>query len=555
MISDDAMTPKVRGSKSVREWLGLLKDSTSSFYRKLDEIYGDEEALTKGPAQVCLRALEAFGESFGWDRDVIVVRSTGRINLMGMHIDHRGGSVNPIAIKEVFFIAEAREDDVVLVRNVQSDEFPEEKFRIRDCLPQYKIENWDAWCHDEFEKRKHDPSITWSNYVRAAVLYLQHLNTRDDGSFKPILRGMNVMVYGKIPRAAGLSSSSSIVVAAADACIRINDLKVSPMDFIDICGWGEWYVGTRGGSGDHAAIKFGKPEFILHMTAFPLTVEYVPFPKGCKIVLANSMIEAKKQAGARDTFNSRIASYQFGLMLVRKQFPQFMHKLTHLRNINPKTLGVDGIEIYRIIKSMPESIMRQDILKLLADQEDEVRHIFRSHTQPADGYKIRQVCLYGITECIRADMAAERLKKGDIRSFGELVNISHDGDRVTKLLNGKRIPIDNNYPDEKINTLINDLRSSDPVHIERARLWRQPGGYNVSVPEIDMLVDIALSTSGVFGAGLVGAGLGGSIIAVIEENSVQKLLHNLTQEYYRPLGLPVRTEIVAPVGGAGVLDV
>jgi len=118
--------PKIGYAKSLRKWLNLIKDRQSPFYRKLDELYGDSEALTRGPAQICLRAVQAFGRSFGWDKKVIIVRSTGRINLMGMHIDHRGGSVNPIAIKELFSVAEAREDDVIRLRNVEEDEFPEE---------------------------------------------------------------------------------------------------------------------------------------------------------------------------------------------------------------------------------------------------------------------------------------------------------------------------------------------------------------------------------------------------------------------------------------------
>jgi len=304
---------------------------------------------------------------------------------------------------------------------------------------------------------------------------------------------MNAMVYGTIPRAAGLSSSSSLVVAAAEACIHLNQLEVDPMEFIDICGYGEWYVGTRGGSGDHAVIKFGKPKAILHITSFPLSVETISFPRGYKIVLANSLVEAKKRVGARDAFNNHVASYNFGLMLARKNFPQYAEKLKHLRDIDPGILGVAEAEIYRIICSMPESANRREVLQLLAGEEDEVLHIFRSHAEPKEGYKIRQICLYGITECIRANMAAKRLKAGDIKGFGDLINISHDGDRVTKLVLGSRKPIANKYPDEKIGELISDLQSGDPVRMERARLWRQPGGYGVSVPEIDELVDIALA--------------------------------------------------------------
>ena len=69
--------------------------------------------------------------------------------------------------------------------------------------------------------------------------------------------------------------------------------------------------------------------------AFAASVESVPVPEGYSLVLANSMIEAKKQAGARNAFNSRVAAYIFGLMLIKKRFPQYADKLEHLRDVNP----------------------------------------------------------------------------------------------------------------------------------------------------------------------------------------------------------------------------
>lgn len=546
------MARTVHGAISVRKWHAIIRDPHSPFHDKLKSLYGD--GSTSEPAEICRKAVEAFGESYGWDRDVIIVRSTGRINLMGMHIDHRGGSVNPIAIKEMFMVAEARDDDSVVLRDVYTDKFKEETFRIRDCLPEVKIKSWDAWCHDELEKRKTDPSITWSNYVRSAVLYLQSLHTRDDGMFEPALRGMNVMFYSSVPRAAGLSSSSSIVVASACACMRINDLHLDPMEFIDVCGYGEWYVGTRGGSGDHAAILFGKRNAVLHINNHPFAVKSVPFPDNYRIVLANSLVKSNKRVGTRDAFNNRVASYIFGLMLARENFPHYAKKMEQLRDINPNNLCVDEAEIYRIVRSLPESANRKDVLKLLSDQKDEVLHVFRSHTEPKEGYKIRQVCMYGITECIRAEMAVDCLNTGDIERFGELINISHNGDRVTKLEKGKRVPAVNSYGNEKIDRLIDDLESDDPVRIKQAHLQYQPGGYDVSVPEIDELVDISLDTSGVVGAGLVGAGLGGSMVAIVTEQNAQQLIKNMASRYYHPRKLPVRAEIVAPVGGAGVLD-
>jgi N-acetylgalactosamine kinase len=490
------------------------------------------------------------------DRSVLIVRSTGRVNLVGTHVDHRGGSVNPICIKDMWLVVEPRDDDLVLAKNVESGEFADEQFCIKECLPVgEKIRDWDSWCYDEFEKRKGDVSITWSNYVRAAVLYLQHLNTRDDGSFAPAIKGMNMIFYGNVPRAAGLASSSALVMAAAEAVIKLNNLRIELADMVEHWGFAEWYVGTRGGCSDHAAIIYGRPDKILNITAFPAKVDSTSLPGGHSVLLVNSLIEAKKQAGARDIFNSRVAAYVFGLMMIRKNFPKYADKLERVRDVNPQRLGVDEIQIYRIVQSLPATVSRAEILELLPEAEKKILRVFRSHNESEQGYQIRQICLYGIAECIRAEMVPDCLRKADVKTFGELISFSHDGDRVTKLVDGKRVPTDNSYPDERIDALISDLESGNPQRMRRARLWRQGGGYNVSVPELDMLVDIALAVPGVVGAGLVGAGMGGSIVVVVKDENAQKVIDNLAEYYYRPRNLEVAAEVVTAVGGLCTIDV
>ena len=126
---------------------------------------------------------------------------------------------------------------------------------------------------------------------------------------------------------------------------------------------------------------------------------------------------------------------------------------------------------------------------------------------------------------------------------------------MTKLVDGQRVPVDNSYPDERIDSLIADLESGEPDRMERAGLWRQGGGYNVSLPEIDTLVDIALATDGVIGAGLVGAGMGGCIVAVVEQEHAAQVIENMAGQYYRPRNMPVKAEIVMPVGGLCTIDV
>ena len=545
----------INGLQPINSWIKLIRDRNSAFHKKLHQIYGDNDDLKLESAKMCLRTLEAFAERYAADRNVIIMRSAGRVNLLGTHIDHRGGSVNPIVVKHMWLVVEPRDDELVLAKNVESNDFADEQFSISDCLPVgEKIKNWDTWCHDEYEKRRYDPSVTWSNYIRAAVLYCQHLNTKDDGSFAPAIKGMNMMVYGNVPRAAGLSSSSALVMIAVEAVIRINSLDIKPGNLVEHWGFAEWYVGTRGGCSDHAAIIYGKSHTILHITAFPLSIEEAALPAGYCFVLANSSIKAKKQAGARDIFNSRVAGYIFGLMLIRKNFPQYADKLERFRDVNPKRLGVNQSQIYRMIKSLPACARGTDVLRLLPADEQKLYRVFRSHAEPKEGYLIRQVCLYGIAECIRAEMAPQCLRAGDMKTFGELINISHDGDRVTKIIDGRRVPTDNSYPDDRIDALIGDLESGDPERMNRAELWRQGGGYNVSLSEIDTLVDIALATEGVVGAGLVGAGMGGCIVAVVEDEHARRLIENMTEQYYRPRNLPVEAEIITPVGGMCTMD-
>jgi N-acetylgalactosamine kinase len=533
----------------------VVEDVGSGFNRALLSVCAGSESLRQEAVRMGARALEAFGNAHGTDRPVLVIRTAGRVNILGTHIDHRGGSVNPVAIHHLWLVVSPRHDDLVVAKNVESEYFPNEQFQISECLPAgARITDWDAWCLSEYDKRKGNASITWSNYIRAAVLYLQHVHTDGSGCFHPRLRGMDMVFYGDVPRAVGLSSSSAVVVATAEAVVRLNSLDVNRTDMVRHCGYAEWYVGTRGGSSDHAAIIFAQPGAILHATGFAASVESVPVPDGYNLVLANSGIEAKKQAGARSAFNSRVAAYIFGLMLIKKRFPQYADKLEHLRDVNPATLSVGETEVYRIVRSLPQCACRAELLEQLPEDRAKMHRVFRSHDEPADGYPIRQVCLYGIAECIRADMVPACLKAGDMKRFGELMNLSHDGDRVTRLIDGVHVPTDNTYRDERIDTLIADLDSGDPQRLERAHLWRRGGGYNVSLPEIDTLVDIALATPSVTGAGLVGAGMGGCIVAVVESQHADELIDNLAEQYYRPRNLPITAETITPVAGLHTFD-
>ncbi len=322
--------------KPAGEWLEILNRKPPSLRRSLSQVYGAGGVLLEPRIRACRRLLERFIESHGASRPVVLARAPGRLNLMGRHVDHRGGYVNTMAInREILLAAAPRDDDSVTLRHLSSDEFPERTFRIRDLLPDT---DWLAWM-DFISSYTVSQFLSvsrgdWSNYARAAVLRLQHAYPRRR------LRGMDCVVWGDIPLGAGLSSSSALVVAMAEASVALNQLALSTRQFVDLCGEGEWFVGSRGGIADQAAIRGGEKDKVSKIGFFPFRIEEtIDLPKELSVIIANSQAAVSKSHGARHTFNHRVACYDLAEMLLRKQ-ASFLGAMKHLRDLDPGKLGL-----------------------------------------------------------------------------------------------------------------------------------------------------------------------------------------------------------------------
>ena len=400
--------------------------------------------------------IRAFISRYG-DRPCIVASAPGRVNLMGRHIEHRGGSVNMMAIgARTTFVVAPREDDVVNIANLDPA-FPPASFSIssflRPTTNNHQLSTSPAataaWLDFlGFAPIKADLEATrghWMNYVKSAVLRFQMASQMP-------LCGMDIMAVGDIPVAAGLSSSSSIVVATAEALVALNALNVSTQDFVELCGEGEWYVGSRGGPGDHAAMKCSRPGRVTHLTFKPFGIgESVPFPKAYSVVVVDSGEQAKKSEGARETFNARIRDYETAFNDVKRHYPDL------------------PIAFFRDLAFLPEADCAKALSVLVGT--------------------VKGVATFGVKECRRAEQCVGLLKKGDMAALGAMMKDSHDGDRLGR------------------------------------------GEYECSTPRIDALCDRLNATSGVLGSQLVGAGLGGCVIALVETSVVASLLAALKPEF------------------------
>lgn len=530
----------------VHTWKCLFADRHPDVQEFLEATYGDNWSLQEEKRSEYLTALEHYERNYEATDEVFIVRSPGRINLMGRHVDHRGGDVNVIAISdECLAVVSPRDDDRVELSNSMPDRFADDAFSIREMIENLELSDWFT-CINSPKTLALVNDGDWDNYIKAATLRLQNK------FYDRPLRGMNMAVHSNVPIGSGLSSSSAIVVAAAEACVEVNSLPVQPHLLVDLCGEGEWFVGTRGGSGDHAAIKLGRRGEVANMSFFPFRVKgFVPFPPGYRILIVNSGIQAKKMQGARAEYNSRVLAYVAGEIWFKLTFPEYSEQIEHLRDISPQNLNISDVELYKMLQEIPMTLGQSDLRarwdEMSERDQERISALLATDLPEQEPLYVRDILLYGLAEIARSRLCSEYLRKEDVEGFGRLCHISHDGDRVVEYdENLEPSPWNYRVTDEYLRRLVKASNSPDPAVREKARLHWQPGRYACSVPEIDMIVDVAKRTEGVHGAQMAGAGLGGCAMALVREDDADRV----AAEYARR---GFKTQVYSPVQGAGVV--
>jgi galactokinase len=210
-------------------------------------------------------------------RESGVVEAPGRVNLIGEHIDYHGLSVLPIALQRRVRIAfRARHDREI---RAVSDPYGERRFEWTDSL---------------------DPVARgdWENYLRAAA--------RVARPFLPAsIRGIDAEISSDLPAAAGLSSSSALIVAFTLGLLRANGYNPTFEELMAVLPDGEQFVGTRGGGMDHAA-SLGSRAGCASLIAFdPVSIRHFPIPRDWSFLVADSRVRAEKSGPAREEYNAR----------------------------------------------------------------------------------------------------------------------------------------------------------------------------------------------------------------------------------------------------------
>src|SRR5436190_6635255 len=308
----------------------------------------------------------AFAHAFGAPPSsagpVHVVRAPGRVNLIGEHIDYCGLPVFPMALRQSLRIAfHPRSDRETRLVN-RDPRFAPYAFAVSETIPPA-------------------PTGDWSNYARAAVGALAQRF--------PDLRGVDALVQSDLPIAAGLSSSSALVVALALALLQANGVTVAPLELMELLAQGERYVGTAGGGMDQAIILGARAGCASRIDFRPLRLTPTPVPAGWQFVVAWSLVPAEKSGAARQAYNERTRQCDEARRLVAARLGR-REDITY-----PALLAAAPVEELLLVAEATLS-------GVLARR---FRHV--------------------VTEGTRVPQAEAAMAAGDLAAFGRLLDASH----------------------------------------------------------------------------------------------------------------------------------
>jgi len=233
--------------------------------------------------------IDFFNKHFGGNP--IVVKSPGRINLIGEHTDYNDGFVLPAAIDKAVYVAVRKNaDDQIRLFAQEYEDFVETT--IGDLKP--------------------SALKPWTNYILGVVDQLKKRGFT--------LSGFDLMIMGDIPLGAGLSSSAAVECATAFALNEIFELKLSRLELVKLAQKAEHeFAGVMCGIMDQFASVFGKKDHVIKLDCRSMDFEYVPLKlEGLKLLLFDTQV---KHSLASSAYNKRREECEAGVKLIQQKYP------------------------------------------------------------------------------------------------------------------------------------------------------------------------------------------------------------------------------------------
>jgi N-acetylgalactosamine kinase len=477
--------------------------------------------------------LETFEATYG-KPPKLVVRAPGRVNLIGEHTDYNGLPVMPMAIDRAITIAAAQTD-----RSGRRMDAP--TVTVASTEPRHTTQTFALRLPIEA-----GPAGDWANYVKAAARYTLQRLEREPNAFLP--SDLLLLVSGDIPAAAGLSSSSALVVASALALLELTGQPITDrVALASDLAHAERYVGTESGGMDQAICLLAKAGCATRFDFDPLRPKDIPLPKSWRFVISHSLVEARKAVDPAAGYNLRVAECRLAtlafcyceprkLVFCEARDPRFARspgfcephdprfaralpargehrELRHLGDLLARYPDVCDDDLLAWLPFSDEPLGKSELSQALGCDRELVEARLPPSVRGADRFAVKKRARHVISEARRVEQAERAAFAGDMARFGALMDASHRSCR---------------------------------------------DDYDISCDALEALV-AAAKAGGASGSRLTGAGFGGCTVSLVDEQGVGALLHALEQEFYAPRGYSSRDccQVVRPADAARVekLDV
>ena len=220
----------------------------------------------------------------------LIVRSPGRINIIGEHTDYNEGFVLPAAIDKYATVAVSKRTDD-------------------------RVHLHAAGFHESFETELSciKPTGNWATYILGVADQLLKRGYA--------IGGFNLVVDGDVPVGAGMSSSAAVECAAVFALNELFDLGIGRMEMVKIAQQAEHeFAGVQCGIMDMFASMFGRKDQVIRIDCRSLEHEYIPLQlEGYKLVLLNTNV---KHSLASSEYNVRRQQCEYGVSLIQAHHPE-----------------------------------------------------------------------------------------------------------------------------------------------------------------------------------------------------------------------------------------
>jgi len=363
------------------------------------------------------------------------------------------------------------------------------------------------------------------DWIRYADCALQGVRRQFSGVIdEKKLNGLVLVVHGTVPPAAGLSSSSALVVAAALAfCWAVGKGDIRKGTLAALCVECERLVGTAGGGMDHTVSCLAEPGKALMIEFEPrLKATAVPLPPGVVVVVADCGVKSEKAVSAITHFNKRVVECQLATWVLAMHVDmddwsscETLHELVQ-RYGGPLGEMLHFLPHGEVpIGKLQNKLSGRDFFPTFPGRYKEAAELVVANNT---SFNVRDRAYHVLNEADRVQRFAmlcltEAATASCARSLGLLMNSSHVSCR--------------------------DL-------------------YECSCPELDALVAVCQTAPGCFGARLTGAGWGGMCVALCDEGAVDEFMADVKERFYKQSGkiddgeVPIMF-VTRPGGGAGVV--